>query len=280
MSDLLHEMAHINSIDIAWLEKGEGPLVLLLHGFPDTAYTFTHALDIIAEMGFHGIAPFQRGYYPSAFSSDGDYSIRSLAEDALALIGHFKEDEAVIVGHDWGASAAYAAAALRPDAVAKLVALAIPPFRVFDDSEDERMVRPHNLYLSNGQCSADFFSHDDFAEVDQLYELWSPRWKVPKSHLQTVKEALALEGRARAAVDYYRSPISPADRERFCRPISVPALLVYGSDEPDVRRKMFSRAQEAFETPVPIEVYSSVGHWPHLEAPDRFEDTLRRFLNG
>src|ERR1700741_3439332 len=98
-----------NGLEFAYLEAGAGPLVLLLHGFPDTAYSFSAMLPRLAEAGYHAVAPFQRGYYPTAIPDDGDYSVLTLARDALALIAAFGKQTAVIVGHDWGASSGYVA---------------------------------------------------------------------------------------------------------------------------------------------------------------------------
>ena len=74
---------------------------------------------------------------------------------------------------------------------------------MIEDSFDERRVRPHNAYLGQGEESALLLEKDDFAEVDYLYTLWSSHWQGAREHARGVKDALRLEGRARAAVDYY-----------------------------------------------------------------------------
>ena len=115
----------INGIELAYLEKGTGTPVLLLHGFPDTARTWTRTINFLADQNFRAIALFQRGYHPSQIPANGDYSIRQLAKDALQFIAQLGATKAVIIGHDWGALAAYAAAALAPEKVAAIVAVAI-----------------------------------------------------------------------------------------------------------------------------------------------------------
>jgi pimeloyl-ACP methyl ester carboxylesterase len=95
-----------------------------------------------------------------------------------------------------------------------------------------------------------------------------------------VKEALRPEGRSRAAVDYYRSPIPNDDAEAFSVKLSTPALVIYGQDEPEVRKVMFRKAASAFAGPVTCSAYSKVGHWPHLEAPDLFEQDVLGFLRS
>jgi pimeloyl-ACP methyl ester carboxylesterase len=270
----------INGVDLAYLEEGSGTAVLLLHGFPDTARTWTRTMAFLAKQNFRAVAVFQRGYYPSEIPADGNYSVRQLANDVLALIDQLGATKAVVIGHDWGALAAYAAAALAPAKVAAIVALAIPPFLVLEDSLEERRIRPHNAYLGRGEESARLLEKDDFAEVDHLYTLWSPHWQAARGHAKGVKDALRLEGRSRAAVDYYLSPLLNGDAEAFSVKHSMPTLVIYGQDEPDVRKAIFRRAGLAFSGPVTCREYPAVGHWPHLEAPELFEQDVLGFLKS
>ena len=270
----------IDGVELAYLEAGSGTLVLLLHGFPDTARTWKRTLGFLARQNFRAVALFQRGYFPSAIPGDADYSIRRLAMDLLGLIDRLGATKAVVIGHDWGASAAYAAAALAPAKIAAIVALAIPPFLVFEESIDERRVRPHNVYLGRGEESALLLEKDDFAEVDHLYALWSPHWQTAGEHAKGVKDALRLAGRSRAAVDYYRSSLPNADATAFSVKLATPALVIYGQDEPEIRKAMFRKAGSAFSSPIICREYPTVGHWPHLEAPDRFEQDVLGFLKS
>jgi pimeloyl-ACP methyl ester carboxylesterase len=274
--------AQVNGVELAYLEEGAGTLVLLLHGFPDTAHTWRRTLGFLAARGFRAVALFQRGYHPSEIPPDGDYSIRRLATDALDLIDRLGATKAIIIGHDWGALAAYAAASLAPAKIAAIVTLAIPPFRVLEDSEEERRIRPHNAYLAHGAASAAAFAKDDFAEIDDLYTLWSPQWQGAQAHAQGVKQAFRPKGRARAAVDYYRVPLSDDDAKAFSIELSTPALVIYGEDEPDIRKAMFRKTASAFSGSIICRGYCAVGHWPHLEAPARFERDIVDFfkLNG
>jgi pimeloyl-ACP methyl ester carboxylesterase len=86
-----------NGIDIAYAESGKGPLVLLLHGFPDTDKTWDRTLPVLAEAGFHAVAPSLPAYPPSSFAPDGEYRPLRLGEDVLALIGAFGKETANIL---------------------------------------------------------------------------------------------------------------------------------------------------------------------------------------
>ena len=102
----------------------------------------------MVRAGYRTVALALRGYAPSEPSAIGDCSLRALADDLVVVLDHFGVERGLVVGHDWGASAAYAAAALRPDRIMRMVTLAIPPFPVLPSGWRERWARPHNVYLS------------------------------------------------------------------------------------------------------------------------------------
>src|SRR3954451_482469 len=95
-----------NGLTVGYLEDGppDGPLALCLHGFPDSAWSWRYLLPALAGAGFHAVAPFLRGYAPTALAPDGRYQTGALVSDAIALHGALGGDErAVLIGHDWGA---------------------------------------------------------------------------------------------------------------------------------------------------------------------------------
>jgi pimeloyl-ACP methyl ester carboxylesterase len=115
-----------NGLRVAAFIWGEGPLVLLLHGFPDTAHTWDQIGPSIASAGYRVVAPFLRGYAPTTIPAE-DTNTDTLGADVIALIGAVRAQRACIVGHDWGAEAGYAAVALAPERIARLVTVAMPP---------------------------------------------------------------------------------------------------------------------------------------------------------
>ena len=111
-------------MDFAYLEAGpsDGPLALCLHGFPDHAPTWEHLMPELAAAGYHVVAPWLRGYAPTGLAPDGNYQVATLALDALALADELAGDrDSVLIGHDWGAIAAYTAVGHRPERFSKLV---------------------------------------------------------------------------------------------------------------------------------------------------------------
>lgn len=125
-----HREVSVNGIDLHIAEAGEGPLVLLLHGWPESWYSWRHQFEPLAEAGFHVVAPDQRGFGGSACPERIDqYSILHMVGDAVGLIGALGGEPAVVVGHDWGAPVAWNTALLRPDLVRGVAGLSVPPTR-------------------------------------------------------------------------------------------------------------------------------------------------------
>jgi len=117
-----------NGLDFFVVEEGQGPLVLLCHGWPELSYSWRHQIGAIAEAGFHVVAPDMRGFgRTSAPAEIGAYTIFHNVGDMVALVAALGEKQAVIVGHDWGAPVAWHAALFRPDIFTKVAGLSVPP---------------------------------------------------------------------------------------------------------------------------------------------------------
>ncbi|MGW0522674.1 alpha/beta fold hydrolase [Crossiella sp. NPDC003009] len=123
-----HREVSVNGITMHIAEQGEGPLVLLLHGFPESWYSWRHQFQPLAEAGYHVVAPDQRGYGGTDQPSDvDDYSIFHLVGDVVGLIHALGERQAVVIGHDWGAPVAWNTAMMRPDLVRGVGGLSVAP---------------------------------------------------------------------------------------------------------------------------------------------------------
>ncbi|MFJ9561411.1 alpha/beta fold hydrolase [Streptomyces fuscichromogenes] len=123
-----HRMVDVNGIRLHIAEEGSGPLVVLLHGFPESWHSWQHQFGPLAAAGFHVVAPDQRGYGSSDHPADVEaYSIFHLVGDVVALIRELGEETAFVVGHDWGAPVAWHTALLRPDLVRGVAGLSVPP---------------------------------------------------------------------------------------------------------------------------------------------------------
>lgn len=127
MPELTHRFVETNGICMHIAECGAGPLILLCHGFPESWYSWRHQLPVLAEAGFHAVAPDMRGYgqtdHPEPIEQ---YTLFHLVADMVGLLDALRVQSAVIVGHDWGAPVAWHAALLRPDRFRGVIGLSVP----------------------------------------------------------------------------------------------------------------------------------------------------------
>ena len=127
MVEIAHRTAEANGIKIHYAEAGQGPLVLLCHGFPESWYSWRHQLQALAKAGYHAVAPDMRGYGQTDKPEAVDqYTIFHLTGDLIGLAQALSPEKAVIVGHDWGAPVAWHAALFRPDRFRGVVGLSVP----------------------------------------------------------------------------------------------------------------------------------------------------------
>jgi pimeloyl-ACP methyl ester carboxylesterase len=272
MSDIRYVEA--NGLRFGYLEDGRGPLVLLLHGFPDTARSWDHARPRVAAKGYRAVSPWLRGYAPTAIPAR-DANIETLARDAIALIEALGEKTAVVVGHDWGAAAAYAAAALEPARVKKLVVIGIPhPGTVRWSPSKVWGVRHFFAYKLPG--AAGRFARDDFAALPEIYKRWSPLWSPPPDEFTAVRASFADPASLSAAMGYYRQ-LRLWPQAFFRTPIEVPTVAFAGLDDPIVGPADFARARRMFKADYVVEEMRG-GHFMHREHPDDFATRLLAHL--
>ena len=127
MADIAHRTIETNGIKLHIAEQGEGPLVVLLHGFPESWYSWRHQLPALAEAGYHAVAPDVRGYgRTDAPEAIENYSMRNMTADIVGLLDALGEQTAVVVGHDWGSPIAWSCALLYPERFSALAMLSVP----------------------------------------------------------------------------------------------------------------------------------------------------------
>jgi pimeloyl-ACP methyl ester carboxylesterase len=259
-----------NGLRFAYLEEGAGPLVLLFHGFPDTAHTWDDLRPRLAAAGFRAVSPFLRGYAPTEIPPR-DADLETLARDALGLIAALGEERAILVGHDWGAATVYGAAALEPARVARLFALAIPHPASLRPSP-RLLVHARHFAAYKLPGAARRFAAHDFAALPEIYRRWSPTWSPAPSEFAAVRACFADPASLDAAFCMYRAvPLRPPPHLR--RPIAVPTVVFAGADDPLVAMGAYERARRWFGGDYAVEVLPG-GHFLHREHPDAFAARL------
>jgi pimeloyl-ACP methyl ester carboxylesterase len=263
-----------NGLRFACLEAGKGPLILLLHGFPDTAHSWDAILPRLAAAGYRAVAPFMRGYAPTEIP-DRDANMKTIASDALALIEALGEKDAIVLGYDWGATAAYGAAALDPARVRRLIVLGIP-HPVTIPVTPSMLWKVRHFFAFKLPGAPKRFAKNDFAALPMLCRRWSPTWNPAPAEFDAVRACFADPRSVDAALGYYRAlPLRPPPHLR--RKIDVPTLVFAGTDDPAVSPANYRAAQRMFTKEYIVEEMPG-GHFMHREHPDVFAEKLLQRL--
>ena len=269
---------------------GHGPIVLLLHGFPDSKATFDAQLTALARAGYRAVAVTMRGYEPEAQPADGDYHAIRMAEDVSAWINQLGAESVHLVGHDWGASIAYASAALAPERIRSLTTIAVPhPVRFGDAFATSPEQQARSTYIMEFQQPGfeDRIVSDDCAYLEALWRSWSPGWSIPAPLLAAMKATFSTPHVARAALEYYRqafdttSPAALQSHALLAKPITVPTLGICGKKDACISADIFVNAMRPEDFPVKlrIEQIEGAGHFTHAEAPDVVNAMILDWIN-
>jgi pimeloyl-ACP methyl ester carboxylesterase len=266
-----------NGLKFAFLEEGSGPLVLMLHGFPDTAHTWDDLRPRIAAKGYRAVTPFMRGYHPTEIP-DRDADVETLARDALALIEALGAGDAIIIGHDWGALAAYGAAAFGPDRVKRLFVIGLPhPAAVKPSLKTLKRLWSVRHWLAYKLPGApDRFARNNFAALPAIYRRWSPAWNPAPNEFDAVRASFSNPASLDAAVGYYRTA-SPTPTAWMKAPITMPVVTFAGLDDPIVELSDYQSASRMFDNGYIVEEVRG-GHFMHREHPNEFAERLLAHL--
>lgn len=281
-----------NGLTFGYLAAGDedGPLALCLHGFPDSAYTWRHLLPALADAGFRAVAPFLRGYAPTQVPDDGLYQGGALASDANALHEALGGDgEAVLIGHDWGALATYAAAGHAPERWRRVVTAAVPPPSTVANAffSYDQLRRSWYMFFFQSPLADMAVPMDDLAFIDRLWQDWSPGFDA-SGELPAVKDALRDPANLTAALGYYRatlgagarSPEYDAVEAAGAAPLPMPVLYLHGATDGCMGAELIDPTVTA-SIPHPdsrVEVVDGVGHFLQLEDPERVNALIVDFV--
>jgi pimeloyl-ACP methyl ester carboxylesterase len=279
-----------NGLRFHYLEAGSGPLVLCLHGFPDHARSFRHQLPALAAAGFRAVAPFMRGYAPTDAAPIGCYQTAAQGQDVVALIEALGAETAVVMGHDWGAVAGFAAAQLAPAKVAKLIALSVPHvaplFGAFVTNPEQQRRSWYIFFFQQAMAEA-AIAHDDFAFLERIWQDWSPGWKYPSEELTAVKDTFRRPGVLGATLGYYRSlfntglhdpKLTTLQAALFTVPIGVSTLYFHGARDGCIGVELAREMDGMFAAGLRKVILDGAGHFIHQELPDKVNEEVLAFL--
>lgn len=276
-----------NGMEVAYLEAGKGRLVMLLHGFPDTAYGYQDVMLRLADAGYRAVAPFLRGYAPTALAPDGNYLINTLAQDLIAQLEILGGGEkGFVVGHDWGGAILQYAANQSPDRFDRMVMVAMPHLGRFLLSPTWKQLKnSHYIFRFQFPGWAERkLPQDDFRWLrDVLLRRWSPGYEFSETELEPLLSEFAKPERMNAAIQYYRGlPVAltrPSTARIALGATNVPTLMLYGLDDGCFANVTFEQKnEERFTAGFERRGREGVGHFPQYEAPDWMADQLIEYF--
>ncbi|WP_326796767.1 alpha/beta hydrolase [Streptomyces sp. NBC_01808] len=270
------------------VEMGEGPLVLLLHGFPQFWWTWRHQLPALAEAGYRAVAMDLRGVGGSDRTPRG-YDPANLALDVTGVIRSLGEPDAALVGHDLGGYLAWTAAVMRPKLIRRLTVASMPHPRRWRSAmlTDPRQSAAGSFvwsaqrpWLPERQLVA-----DDAALVGRLIRGWSGPRQPDDKALEVYRRAMTVPSTAHCSVEPYRWLVRSLGRpdgiqfyRRMKLPVRVPVLHLHGSLDPVMRTRSAAGSVAYVEAPYRWRLFDGLGHFPHEEDPVAFTTELVNWL--
>ena len=245
-------------------QEGDGPDIVLVHGFPDTPHSFADLQAQLVRSGWRVTVPWLRGYHADTIVPGRPYDFETIGRDGLALLDAIGAQRAVIVGHDWGALMAYVMATLAPERTRGLVTIAIPHPSVLKRTPASLFAARHFLELKLPWAPA-AVRRSDFAYLEKLYRRWAPNWSGPERDacVRETKQALSSPQTLAGALDYYRA--LPLGGSRLLEQPPAVANLAVGGTADIVDPELYGDTPELFPAPSRALIVDGAGHWPHRE---------------
>ncbi len=262
-----------SGVELAVRDEGAGPPVLLLHGFPDSSGLWRHQIPALTDAGLRVVAPDLRGFGESEKPPEvGAYRVGRSVADMVALLDALEIDRVRVVGHDWGASVAWALASFVPDRVERLVVMSVGHPRTPRTFEQRRLAWYVLLFQFTG-VAEELLTRDDWKLARQ--------WAASHPDLEARVAALSEPGALTAALGWYRANLHPArelDPPRDVPPVQAPVLGLWSDGDEFLTEAGMARSGEHVAGPWRYERIEGASHWMQLDATDRVNALLLEFL--
>ena len=277
------EFIDANGIRFHCLIDGAGPLVLLLHGFPQFSYEYRHLVPALARAGYRAVAPDMRGFGETSRPARvEDYALRALGDDVAALVEAFGEPKAHVLGHEWGGIIAAEAAMSHPDKVDRLILVNGPPAitlgRAIHHSWRQRVRSSYVLFYRIPLLPEWWLT----AFHGRVMSLLLADGVFSAEDLAVYRDAICRPRAAWAGLAYFRSIAhtikDDANRLRGRR-IAAPSLILWGERDRTLRRDLALRLDGQFTRPPRKVFFPDVGHWVIEARPDEVARAVIGFLD-
>ena len=278
----------LDALRMAYLEEGQGPLVVMLHGFPDRPETWSHQVPALVAQGYRVVRPYLRGYPPTEIPANAYYDKATLVSDIAQFIQAISPGQpCYLVGQDWGAIIGYALLAAHPELVRRAVLMAVPhPGEVAKSILNPRHVHRsfHWWFFQLPNLPEQALAKDNMHFIDYLWQYWTVEDFEDQAHIQSVKELLAQPGALTATLAYYRAmfdaskaaPALAGLRALMDRQIAVPTLALCGAQ--DMRAELMHDQASYFTGTYVFQLIDNAGHFLHREQPEPVTQAIVKWL--
>ena len=284
--ELAHRYADLGDVRLHYVEAGEGPLVLLLHGFPQFWYQWRHQIPALVEAGFRVVAPDMRGYNLSDKPLGvRAYRVELLARDVERLILACGEQTAVVVGHDWGAIAAWIAAMRHPERVEKLAILNVPhPARSLDGllSPMQLLRSSYVFFFQIPRLPEEVIRAGDFALLRSVFRSDPVQPEaLTAEDIERYIEAIAQPGVLTASLNYYRALLrNPREMRALLQRVEAPVLVIWGEKDRFLSRRLAEPPPPWVPNLLRVERLPNASHWVAEDSPREVNTLLFDFLRS
>ncbi|HZZ37324.1 MAG TPA: alpha/beta hydrolase [Caulobacteraceae bacterium] len=257
----------------------DGPTVLMLHGFPQSRWAWRRQLPALAEAGFRGVAPDQRGYSPGARPAETDaYAAANMVADALGIMDALDAERFHLIGHDWGGQIAWMVAAAAPERIKSLAVLSRPHPAAFAaawkaDPEQAGRSRHHSTLLEDGAAAR--IRENDMAAFRTMFE----RQGVGAEDAEAYCKALGAPGALEAAIQWYRAAAGALRAADFPA-IATPTLYLWGDADATVGRAAAEATGGFVTADYRFEVVPGAGHFLTDQVPATVNRTILAHLRA
>lgn len=278
-----HDFIQVNRMGIHYVTAGKGPLLLLLHGFPESWYTWRHQIPFLAQH-FQVVAPDLRGYGESDRPKKvADYQPSEIVSDIVGLIKGLGHEKARIVGHDWGGAIAWRMGIEHPEMVEQLAILNCPhPYLFFKALKSNFTQLKKSWYLFAFQLPylpEMLFRTNPEKVLKGILRGSTKKPEIFKDEdIQYYLKSLKKPGAIEAAINYYRATFRAKKDPIIKDKIKVPTLLIWGDGDAALGKELTIGTEELVEGPFKIEFLSGCSHWVNEEEPERVNQMLLDFL--
>jgi pimeloyl-ACP methyl ester carboxylesterase len=284
--ELKHRYADLGDVRLHYVEAGEGPLVLLLHGFPQFWYKWRHQIPALVGAGFRVVAPDMRGYNLSDKPPGvRAYRVVLLARDVERLILACGEQTATVVGHDWGAIVAWIAAMRYPGRVGRLAILNVPhPARFLDGllSPGQLLRSSYMFFFQIPWLPEEVIRAGDFALLRSALRRDPVRPEAfTAEDIERYVEAMARPGALTATVNYYRALLrNPRETWALLERIEVPVLVIWGEKDRFLSRRLAEPPPLWVPNLLCVKRLPEASHWVAEDCPREVNTLLLDFLRS